>query len=185
MEKAQMIEFAELVASAVVTALKKENVIGVKDVKKQDKTAFQKTEQLLFNYNGFRKVVSDRKQEIEDLKRYGVPRSCGVSEFVNKGGVPHGITLEEESVEKAIERIERSIESTVNAIDLIDKNLAALRSDPYYKVLEYRYFEGRTQEDIAVVFNCSQVTISNNKNRLIRELSLRLFPDQVIGEYMD
>ena len=49
-------------------------------------------------------------------------------------------------------------------------------------MLPYRYFEGRTQEDISNEFGVSQVTISKNISRLIRELSMRLFPEQVVGE---
>ena len=96
----------------------------------------------------------------------------------------HGLVLEEESVEAAVRTVERSVQGTVQAIALIDKCMAALKDDPYYEILEMRYFEGRTQEDIALYFGCSQVTISNNKNRLVRELAMRLFPNQVIDEYM-
>ena len=60
----------------------------------------------------------------------------------------------------------------------------ALKSDPYYKILEMRYFEGRTQEDIALEFGVTQVTISTNKSRLVKALAMRLFPDQVIGEML-
>ena len=76
------------------------------------------------------------------------------------------------------------MQGTVQAIALIDKCMAQLRNDPYYGILEMRYFDGRTQEDIALEFGCSQVTISNNKNRLVRELSMRLFPNQAINEMM-
>ena len=178
-----MLEFADLVAQAVVKALDGKKVSANP---KTEKTAYQKCEQLLYNYNGFKRIVAERKQEIEEIRKHGVPKKCGgVTEYVQKGGMPHGLVLEEESVDAAVCRIERSVQGTVDAIALIDKCMAALKNDPYYKVLEMRYFEGRTQEDIAFEFGCSQVTISNNKNRLVRELSMRLFPTQAIEEMMN
>jgi len=182
-EKQEMAEFAELVAKAVVKALGG-NVPSANG--KTEKTAYQKTEQLLYNYNGFKKIVKERMEEIEELRKYGVPKKCGgVSEFVQKGGLPRGIVLEEESVESAVATVQRSVQGTVQVIALIDKGMAALKNDPYYKILEMRYFEGRTQEDIAVTFGCNQATIARNKSRLVKELAMRLFPDQVAQEYMN
>lgn len=181
MQRNEMLEFAELVAQAVVKAL--EGKTPPKE--KQEKTAYQKTEQLLFNYPGFKRIVAERMQEIDDLRRFGVPKKCGgVSEYVAKGGLPRGIVLEEESVESAVATVQRSVQGTVQAITLIDKCMAALQYDPYYPILEMRYFEGRTQEDIAVALNCNQATIARNKSRLVKELAMRLFPDQVAQELM-
>lgn len=188
MQREQMVELAELVATAVVNALEKKGVVSTTPVNPKDKpkTAYQRTEQLLFNYMGFKKIVADRRREIEELRIHGVPQKCGgVTEYVNKGGMPQGIVLPEETTENAIRRIEDSMQELVRVIDLIDKSLYSLRNDPYYKIIELRYFEGRTQEDIALTLNCSQVTISNNKNRLVRELALRMFPNQVVMEYLN
>jgi RNA polymerase sigma factor (sigma-70 family) len=183
--KYEMIELAEMVATTVVEILEKKGLIGAPEpASKTEKTAYQKTEQLLYNYNGFKRVVQERLEEIEDLKKYGIPRSSAVTEYVQKGGLPKGIVLEEESVEGAIANVQRSVQDTVQAITLIDKCMEALKTDPYYCILEMRYFEGRTQEDIADHLGCSQVTVSKNKNRLVRELSMRLFPNQTIGEMM-
>ena len=182
MQRQEMVEFAELVAQAVVKALGNKAPAAPK----QEKTAYQKTEQLLFNYMGFKRIVVEKEQEIEDLRKFGVPKKCGgVTEYVQKGGLPRGIVLEEESVEDAVRSVQRSVHDTVQVIALIDKCMAALKFDPYYPILEMRYFEGRTQEDIAVTLNCNQATIARNKSRLVKELAMRLFPDQVAKEMME
>ena len=187
MDKNDMIEFGNIVANAVVEALEKRQLVGNASANpKTEKTAYQKTEQLLYNYTGFQKIKDERLQEIEELRVHGVPQKCGgVNEYVDKGGMPQGITLPEEATENAIRNVEASIAELVGVINMIDKCLYSLRNDPYYKIIELRYFEGRTQEDIALTLKCSQVTISNNKNRLVREMALRLFPNQVIKEYMN
>lgn len=185
-EKQEMVEFANLVATAVVNALEKvEKPTVVSANKKPEKSAYQKTEQLLYNYNGFKKIVQERMDEIADIRKYGVPQKCGaVGERVQGGNVQKGIVLPEESVEAAVRNVEASVQGTVQAIALIDKCMGALKNDPYYKVLEMRYFDGRTLEDIGVYLKCDHTTISRNKSRLVKELSMRLFPDEVMNEYM-
>lgn len=196
-DKECMVELASLVAQSVVEALEKKNIIGntintinnnvvgANAKPKTEKTAYQKTEQLLYNYRGFQKIVQERLDEIEEIKKYGVPKSCGaVGERVQGGALPGGIVLPEESVEQAVHRIHCAIESTVRVIALVDRSMDILKNDPYYKILEMRYFEGRTLEDIAAYFNCDSSTVSRNRSRLVKELSLRLFPDDVVNEYM-
>ena len=128
----------------------------------------------------------EKRKEIDDLRKYGVPKKDGsiVQYSPHTGGTVQGIVLEEESVENAVQNVERSVQGTVQVIALIDKCMAALSKDYYYKILEMRYFEGRTLEDVAIEFKCTQQNISYHRSRLVKELSLRLFPDQVIEEMM-
>lgn len=150
-----------------------------------ERTAYQQTEALLFSYNNFRRIVDDKRAEIEEIRMYGVPQRGGaVVQYSDNGGTPRGLVLDEERIEEAVKKIEKSMEMTVLTLDLIDKSMAAISTDPYFKILEMRYFEGRTQEDIAVAFKCTQQNISYNKSRLIRELSIKMFPDKVAREYL-
>ena len=185
-DKRTIQDISAAVSEAVVNALEKRGLVGKSSTKAiSEKTAYQKTEALLYSYNNFKKIVAERKLEIEELRKYGVPKSCGAGgERVQSSRNVQGIVLPEESVEAAVCRIERSVQETVNVINMINKCMEALKSDPYYLILEYRYFEGRTQEDIATIFGVSQVTISNNKNRLVRELAMRIFPGQVVEEML-
>lgn len=188
MNKQEKLEFAELIATAVVNTLKKEGIINPPTQKpKSDKTAYQKTEQLLFNFNGFKRIVAERMQEIDDLRKYGIPQKSSMSggERVQSSRSVQGIMLPEESVEAAVRSVEASVHGTVQVINLIEKCMSALKNDPYYDILEMRYFEGRTLEDIGVYFGCDHTTISRNKNRLVRELAMRLFPDDVSNEMMN
>jgi hypothetical protein len=181
--KSEMVEFAEIVAQAVVKALDGKSVSANP---KPDKTAYQKCEQLLYNYNGFKRIVDECSQEIKDIKLYGVPQKSAMSggERVQSSRNVQGIVLPEESVEQAVRNVQESVRGTVQAIALIDKCMNSLRNDPYYDVLPMRYFEGRTLEDIGVCLGYDHSTISRNKNRLVKELSMRLFPDEVVSEMM-
>ena len=190
--KSEMLEFADIVAQAVVAGIKEAGLIGNGETPKsnkankdKEKTAYQKTEQLLYNYNGFLKIIKEREDEIAELRKYGVPGTCGgVKEYVQKGGMPQGIVLPEESVDNAVRVVQSSVEDIVQVVSLINNSMAALKNDPYYAILEMRYFEGRTQEDIALEFNCTQPNVSYHRSRLVKELALRLFPSQVVKEMM-
>lgn len=191
MNRQEMVELADLISKSVVNALKESCLVGKTETaapthKKTEKTAYQKTEQLLFNYNGFKRIVEERKQEIADLRKYGVPGKSPMSggERVQTSRTVQGIVLPEDAVEDAVRTVQASVQGTVQAIALIDKCMAALKNDQYYDILPMRYFEGRTLEDIGIFFGCDHSTISRNRSRLVRELSMRLFPDEVAKEMM-
>lgn len=190
MKSAEMLEFADMIAKAVVKALEAKGLVGTPNAnakpERNVKTAYQKTEALLYNYRNFKKIVEERMSEIDTIKKYGVPtKSVSVVEYYPKKLSVQGLRTVEESVQNAVRSVETSVEETVRVISMIDKGMAALKSDPYYDILEMRYFEGRTQEDIADHLGCSQVTISKNKARLVNELAMRLFPSQAITEIME
>ena len=169
---------------SAIAALEKRHFIV--DEKPKEKSAYAKTESLLYNYRGFQRVVEARMKEIEEIKQYGVPqKSKSIVEWGGSaGGTVQGLSTSDETVESAVRKIMASVEDTVHVISMIDRYMGELRKDPYYDILEMRYFEGRTQEDIALTMGCSQVTISNNKSRLVKELAMRIFPDQAIRECM-
>lgn len=48
-----------------------------KMIKKSDMNTYQKTEQLLYNYNNFKEVVKDKQEMIEQIKQVGISKtSC-------------------------------------------------------------------------------------------------------------
>jgi hypothetical protein len=150
---------------------------------KRKKNAVEKTETLLLNYENFKRAVEEKHQEIADIKKYGVGmRRDNV--HVQTSTI-RGIVLEEETVESAVHNVQTGIDSIVRVICAIDSAMTTLRSDPWYDILEMRYFEGRTQEDIADYYGCAQSTVSANKDRLLKELALRLFPDIVLQEMLE
>lgn len=188
-EKHELKEFADMIAASVVKALEVKGIVGNpsanQKTERTGKTAYQKTEALLYNYRNFKKIVEERMSEIDTIKKYGVPKkSSSIVEYGTRSNTAHGIKTVEESVYSAVFSIEKSVEHTKEVISMVDKGLEGLKKDPYFRILQYRYFEGRTQEDIAAEFNCSQVTVSKNNTRLVNELSVRLFPDQVVHEFL-
>ena len=73
-------------------------------------------------------------------------------------------------------------EYTVKLVAKIDEALKTIENDPYYDVIRMFYFENKTREHIALDFNTSVTTISRNKTKLLNQLKLILFSDEVIYE---
>ena len=153
----------------------------------KEKTPYQKTESLLFNYLGFKKIIREKEQEIEDLRTYGVPECGGavVQYRGDTGGKPRGIVLDEEKIEAAVQTVEKTMEAPRQAIELVEKGLKEIANDPYYKVVEMQYFEGRTQEDIGLEFKCTQPNIAYHRRRLVGRVALVIFPDKVASENIE
>lgn len=190
MNQKQMIQLAAYIAEAVVNALKDNGLVVNTNPSSLEqpkmKSAYAKTEALLFNYKSFQKVVEEREQDIEDIRKHGVPESSVLNglERVQTSRTVHGIVLPQDAVEHAVQTVQSTVQQTSRVIKLIDKALEDLEDDPYYDVIPMRYFEGRTLEDIGVYFGVDHSTISRNKSRLVKELAVRLFPDEMALEMM-
>ena len=161
----------------MVTELKRQNLIV-----EGKQTPFQKTETLLFNYNQFNAAIKDKEEQIREIKESGLPKKSAC--FSTYGGNEGYIEVKSdiEKAEEKIEQIERSIKTTRNFIRIIDDAILALKDDPYYDLIDLRYFKGCTREQIAEHFDCDVSTVNRNKNRLVNLLQIRLFSDEVIQQ---
>ena len=155
-----------------------------KMIKKSDMNTYQKTEQLLYNYNNFKEVVKDKQEMIEQIKQVGISKtSCSFLPMPQDTGFKY-IPSEQEKNDAAIAELESSIAVTSNFIKLIDNALKTIKGDPYYEVIEKCYFEGKkhyvVSKEWATPIN--ETTVGRNKNRLVKKLSIYLFSDDVFKE---
>ena len=73
-------------------------------------------------------------------------------------------------------------EYTIKLVVKIEEALKDIEDDIYYDVIPMFYFHNETREYIAERFGCTETTVSRNKTRLLNQLKLRLFSDDVIFE---
>lgn len=183
-----MIQLNGEVLSLIDNTVKKTTAETIAELKRQNlivegkQTPFQKTETLLFNYNNFKAAVKDKEEQIREIREMGLAKksACFSTYSGNMGYIE--VKSDMEKAEEKIERIEFSMKTTKNFIRIIDDAIATLQSDPYYDLIEMRYFKGCTREDIAEHFDCDVSTVNRNKNRLINLLQIRLFSDEVIQQ---
>ena len=161
-----------------------EELMKQKLVKKKDMNTYQKTEQLLYNYNDFKKVIKDKQEMIEQIKQVGLSKtSCSFIPMPQDLGFKY-IPSEQEKIDSEIAALEASIAVTKNYIKIIDNALKTIQNDPYYSVIEECYFKGNKHSTVANEWHTvvDETTIGRNKNRLVKKLAIYLFSDDVIKE---
>lgn len=163
------------------------NEYGVKNkIKTNDMNAFKKTEQLLWNYDAFVNLIEVKKEQIAELQASGVPqKSKSITEFNPGGGYTGGFETPEEQADAVINHLMEDIKWIRAAIDKVDLAIATVKDDPDYPLVVRYYVEGERISDIAAEYGVEQPTISMRKNRLVRKMSMYLFPKEVIGELLD
>lgn len=90
---------------------------------------------------------------------------------------------------KNYNNFKRSIENnpenslkTQQFIKLIDDSLISIEQDPYFSIIEMKYFENKTRDEIAAFFDVEPKTITRNKKRLVNKIKVMLFSDDTISE---
>lgn len=73
-------------------------------------------------------------------------------------------------------------EYTIKLVAKIEDALKDIEDDIYYDIIPMFYFHNETREYIAERFGCTETTVSRNKTRLLNQLKLKLFSDDVIFE---
>jgi hypothetical protein len=147
---------------------------------KEKKNTFQKTEQLLYLLPKLKDAIKHNLKQIDDLKEYGIPKTSGV--IKGKSTPTPVFESEVEIVEKEISKILQRNYIINSQIKRINSILQTVRNDKFYQIIELKYFNNKTYEEMANYFNCEPRTIGRNRNRLINEIKILLFPYDSIEE---
>lgn len=173
------------VISFVVKELQKRGVL------KYNYSTSKNTEKILKCYNKLQQSVVLHKEQIKELKENGLPKKSNSIKMIPKNNSYK--KDEEEVIEQTIDRLQANIFKTTVFLKHIDRSIESLKDDPYYEILKLYYIKGKTQEEIAEFYDkkfnkkdakTSITTIGSNKNRLINELKVLLFPNDFLLEIM-
>jgi RNA polymerase sigma factor (sigma-70 family) len=148
-------------------------------LKNNRQTPFQKTETLLYNYNNYKSAIKDKYEQINSIQCLGISKKSSSITSYSSGPI-YDIKDDDDKAEEQIISIINSIRITENFIKIIDYAIDTLKDDEYSDIIRLKYFEEKSREEIAEIFDCDPSTISRNKNRLINLLQIRLFSDEVI-----
>ena len=148
-----------------------------KEIKKEKQlTPFQKTEKLLSELSLLKGAIDSKNMLIEDLKKEGISiqkRETGVNVQSSK------VYLSE------LEKVENRIEKLQEEITRIEKALGTIRNNKYYDIIEMKYFDDLTFEHISEKLDISVITAKRYKNKMIRQLQLVIFSDDVIKNILN
>ena len=146
-------------------------------------TPFQKTEKLLSELSLLKGAIDSKNMLIEDLKKEGISiqkRETGVNVQSSK------IYLSElEKVENRIEKLQEEIVRIENVVNMVERALDTIKNNKYYDIIEMKYFDELTFEHISEKLDISVITAKRYKNKMIRQLQLVIFSDDVIKNILN
>lgn len=76
-------------------------------------------------------------------------------------------------------------ETTKKFCDLVTRALDRVREDPYYQIIELKYFRRWTHEKIAEFYDVDVSVISKRRTKLINQLRPLIFSDDFIRELFE
>jgi Txe/YoeB family toxin of Txe-Axe toxin-antitoxin module len=166
---------AEEASAQTVIKLQKSKLM-----KDKNRTPYQKTESLLYNYPKFKEIIKEREEVLsDDMNFFPKGKSADIVRYSKQ---PKGTKDIEKVIKENHDAYEISLERTKRSVKLIDDALNKIKSDPYYGIIPAKYFELKTHEQIAGIYSKDTSTITKNKSRLINELKINLFSDEAIEE---
>ena len=146
-------------------------------------TPFQKTEKLLSELALLKGAIDSKNMLIEDLKKEGISiqkKETGVNVQSSK------VYLSElEKVENRIENLQEEITRIENVVNMVERALGTIRNNKYYDIIEMKYFDDLTFEHISEKLDISVITAKRYKNKMIRQLQLVIFSDDVIKNILN
>ena len=158
------------------------NELKFRGLIKEKSNTFQNTEILLYNYNSFKKSIRLHNEQLQDLIDYGIPKKSKSITMMSNGPKK---TDKNDQIEIAIENLKQQIYRLKVFLKHIDRILKEFREDPYYEIIELKYFKNKTIDEIAEIMKKDTSTISRNKNRLINEIKVKLLPNEIITEIIN
>ncbi|AYZ73425.1 RNA polymerase sigma factor [Fusobacterium necrophorum] len=144
----------------------------------ESKNTFQKVEKMLWYYNSFKRRIVKLQEGLDEVilkKCSGIAGGFGNTKYEYKS--------ELEKIEDIQERDKIMISKMQTVIDLVEFGLNEVKTDKHYSILTLRYFERLSLEDIAERLDISVITVKRNKSRLINELSLIIFPEEIMENF--
>lgn len=111
------------------------------------------------------------KLTVEELKKQNLIKTSSTSTF--------------QKVEKLLyvlpdigDKDDRFIRSALEALEKVS-------SDPDFEIIEHKYFDKMTHEEIAEIMEIDPKTVTRRKNRIVKRLAFILFPSEAIHELIN
>lgn len=139
---------------------------------RETKDIFKSTERRLYAYPVIKLKIQDDGERIEEIREHGAPgKSKSILKYQRSGA---RLTPEEIS-DALIQDITAEIAANEHEIETIDKALDIISGDSYAEIIKYKYFEGKSDDEISESMSCDPSTVRRNKSRLVGKISVFLY----------
>lgn len=139
---------------------------------REPKDAFKATEKRLYAYPLLLARIEDNREMIAEIERYGLrERSNSITRFIKSG-----TRLDPEEIkEGVILDLRAQIANDIHETMMVEKALKQIETDDYKDIIRYKYFEQKSDEEIAELIPCAPRTVRTHKSALVGRLSVILY----------
>ena len=71
-----------------------------------------------------------------------------------------------------------------NRIAQIEAAVDTVKDDPYFPIIKMRYFDKKTNAQIAERLKCDESTVKRHKNKMLESIRFALFRDSILEDMM-
>ena len=128
----------------------------------------------LYSYPLLKKNIERYRLDIEDIKKEDMGKSKSIVMFYTHSGGGEKPDLEELR-EAKIRMVEMKIDRDEKEISEIDAALDAVKDDPYYRIIELKFFQKLSHEEIAANMPCGLNTVTRHLGRLMDIMNVTLY----------
>ena len=142
---------------------------------------YKETEAMLKAYPNYKLTIERNNERIQEILKNGIgEQKKSVNNDVRvKGGIVEFKGIPEIEIEK-IEHLKSENLKQEKRIIRVDNALIHIENDPYFEIIDLKYFKNWTIEEIAEKFDVDKSTIGRNRTRLVKELRFYLFPELLV-----
>ncbi len=170
----------ERIVAGTVEDIKSDNIHAL-----DPKSIYSKTESLLYNLPQLKKAVQERREQISEIERYGLPKaSKSFTVFIPNSGYVDTIS-EYEKKENKLEQLHGVINELESRIAQIEAAVDTVKDDPYFPIIKMRYYDKKTNAQIAERLKCDEGTVKRHKNKMLESIRFSLFRDVILEDMMN
>lgn len=139
---------------------------------REPRDVFKATEKRLYAYPVLQAKIKDDEEMLEELSQNGLrERSKSITRFIKSG-----VRLEPDEIKEAVLLdLRATIDGDKYEISRIDRAMEQIADDEYRDIIRYKYFEQKSDEEIADLIHCAPRTVRSHKSRLVGRLSVFLY----------
>lgn len=147
-------------------------------IKEKQHSAYSNTELLLYNYENLRQSITENELEIKELQEFGLPCKSGSvisTEKIDGGLKENNLTL----IEDRVNALRQTNARTVAFLNKIDRLIKIYNNPKYPDLIRNLYIKNKTYEQCAEIYSCDTKTISRQKHKVVNQIKIMLFADEL------
>lgn len=142
--------------------------------KKTQRNWTKMTMKRLYSYAILKNNIERYKKDIDDIRREDMGKSKSIVEFYGHAKEWEKPDLEDLRAAK-IRIMEMKIDRDAQEVKEIETALDSVRADPYYPIIEMKFFQQMSRDEIAEKLPCGQSTVSRQLGRLLDVMNVTLY----------